>query len=97
MFSKQYCVYILTNPNHTVLYVGITNDLKRRCFEHRNKLADGFTKKYNVYQLMYYEIFIDVQEAIAREKQLKAGSRKKKIKLIETMNPLFEDLYQSIL
>ncbi|MEW6328429.1 MAG: GIY-YIG nuclease family protein [Thermodesulfobacteriota bacterium] len=75
-------VYILTNKRNTVLYTGMTNDLKRRVFEHKEKLVDGFTKKYNVTKLVYYEVFDDPENAILREKQIKAGSRQKKIDLI---------------
>ena len=97
MVQKSYFVYILSNPNRTVLYIGVTNNLAKRVFEHKNKLVKGFTQKYNVNALLYYETFNDSNEAIAREKQLKAGSRKKKIDLIEQMNPLSEDLYKSLL
>ena len=90
-------MYILTNPNHTVLYIGVTNNLIKRVFEHKNKAVLGFTAKYNVSKLLYYETFSDINEAIQREKQLKAGSRRKKIELIEKMNPLLEDLYEKIL
>jgi putative endonuclease len=84
--EKQYYVYIMKNKHNTVLYTGITNDLKRRVYEHKNKLVDGFTKKYNVSNLVYYEVFYDPENAILREKQIKAGSRKKKIELIKSMN-----------
>jgi putative endonuclease len=97
VFTNNYFVYILTNPHHTVLYIGVTNNIVKRVFEHKNKLVAGFTKKYNVHKLLYYEIFNDIQEAINREKQLKAGSRKKKIDLIQTVNPLLEDLYENLL
>jgi len=73
--SKQFYVYIMTNKNNKVLYTGITNDLKRRVYEHKEKLVDGFTKKYNVSKLIYYEIFEDPENAILREKKIKAGSR----------------------
>ena len=95
--ERQYYVYILTNKNNTVLYVGVTNDLVRRVFEHKNKLSDGFTKKYNVDKLVYYEVCSNSLSAIEREKQIKAGSRKKKIILIESMNVEWVDLYSSIL
>ena len=94
--DKQYYIYILTNKNNTVLYVGITNDLVRRIYEHKNKLCQGFTKKYNIDKLVYYEICIDALSAIAREKQLKSGSRKKKILLVESMNIEWVDLYTTI-
>ena len=94
--SKQYYVYIMTNKHNTVLYTGVTNDLVRRTYEHKEKLVKGFTKKYNVNKLVYYEITDDVYSAITREKQIKAGSRKKKIDLIESMNPEWMDLYDSL-
>ena len=91
--KKLYCVYIITNKNNTVLYTGVTSDLKRRVYQHKEKLADGFTKKYNVVKLVYYEVFRDVKNAILREKQLKGGSRAKKIALVEKLNPKWKDLY----
>jgi putative endonuclease len=94
--SKQYYVYIMTNKNNRVLYTGITNDLKRRVYEHKEKLIDGFTKKYNVSKLVYYEIFEDPENAILREKKIKAGSRQKKIDLIYSMNKEWCDLYEEI-
>jgi putative endonuclease len=93
---KQYYVYIMTNKHNTVLYVGVSNDLKRRVHQHKSKDASSFTKKYNVDKLVYYETCEDVEAAIAREKQLKGGSRKKKIDLIETCNPDWKDLYEEI-
>ena len=84
--SKQYYVYIMTNKRNTVLYTGVTNDLRRRVYEHREKLVDGFTGKYNIIKLVYYEIFQDPENAIIREKHLKAGSRQRKIDLINQMN-----------
>lgn len=86
----------MTNKNNTVLYTGMTNNLIRRVYEHKEKLIDGFTKKYNCTKLVYYEIFSNPYDAIAREKQIKAGSRKKKIVLINTMNPEWNDLYNQI-
>ena len=91
--SKQYYVYIMTNKNNRVLYTGITNDLKRRAYEHKEKLIDGFTKKYNVSKLVYYEALEDPENAILREKKIKAGSRQKKIDLINTINQEWADLY----
>ena len=91
--SKQYYVYIMTNKRNTVLYTGVTNDLRRRVYEHREKLVDGFTGKYNIIKLVYYEIFQDPENAIIREKHLKAGSRQKKIDLINQMNKEWRDLY----
>ncbi|MFW6118238.1 MAG: GIY-YIG nuclease family protein [Chloroflexota bacterium] len=79
MMTKQYYVYIMTNNRNTVLYVGVTNNLMKRVYEHKAKLVDGFTKKYNIVKLVYYEIFEDIENAILREKQIKNGSRHKKI------------------
>jgi putative endonuclease len=90
---KNYCVYILTNKNNTVLYVGVTNNLTRRIWEHKSKLIEGFTKKYNVDKLVYFESFDNSGDAIKREKQLKAGSRKKKVELINKLNPEWKELY----
>ena len=87
MGFKQYCVYILTNSRHTVLYTGVTNNLERRLSEHKDKLGSAFTRKYNVDQLVYYECGDDISVAIAREKQIKAGSRQDKIDLINGINP----------
>ena len=88
---NQYYVYIVTNGVRT-LYIGVTNDLTRRVYEHQHKLTDGFTKKYNVTMLVYYEVTTDVQSATAREKQLKGWRRSKKIDLIEASNPEWVDL-----
>jgi putative endonuclease len=90
--ERQYCIYILTNQNNTVLYTGVTNNLPRRVYEHKAKLVDGFTKRYNVNKLVYYEVFEQVENAILREKQIKGGSRAKKIALIKSMNPKWSDL-----
>ena len=94
--NQQYFIYIMTNKNNTVLYTGVTNNLVRRIYEHKNKLIDGFTKKYNIINLVYYEIFNDPSSAIHREKQIKGGSRQKKINLINSVNPKWNDLYESI-
>ena len=94
--EKQYHIYIITNAHNTTLYVGVTSNLVQRIFQHKNKLVEGFTKKYNLHKLVYFEQTQDVQSAIAREKQLKSGSRKKKIALIEKANALWEDLYSDI-
>ncbi len=94
---KQYYVCISTNPQNNVLYTGVTNNLIKRIWEHKNKLVSGFTSKYNINKLVYYEVFEDINDAIAREKQIKGGSREKKLKLIESSNPLFGDLYNSII
>ena len=93
----MYFVYILTNNNNKVLYVGITNDLVRRIYEHKQKIIDGFTKRYNVNKLVYFEQTSDVNSAISREKQLKSFSRDKKENLINHYNPQWNDLYDSIL
>lgn len=90
---KNYYIYILTNKINTVLYVGVTSDIVRRIWEHKSKLTEGFTKKYNVDKLLYYEKFDDPNSAIAREKQLKAGSRKKKLDLIKSFNKDWKDLF----
>ena len=87
-----YYVYILTNWNNKVMYIGVTNDLERRLYEHINKLADGFTKKYNVHKLVYFEETNDIDVAIAREKQLKGWRRDKKNALVESQNPSWRDL-----
>lgn len=79
------------------MYVGITSDLVKRIYEHKNHLVDGFTKKYSLKKLVYYEIFENIENAILREKQIKGGSREKKLQLVEKENPSFEDLYQTIL
>ena len=92
MNDNQYFVYIITNKNNTVLYTGVTNDLIRRKYEHKNKLIKGFSQKYNLDKLVFYEITNDVNSAITREKQIKASSRIKKIKLIEDKNPDWNDL-----
>jgi len=88
---KQYYVYIATNKSFT-LYIGVTNDLARRMHEHQNKMVKGFTSKYNIDKLVYYEIFNNPSEAIIAEKRIKGWTRKKKIDLIKTINPNFEEL-----
>jgi len=92
----QYYVYILTNKYNTVLYIGITGDLIKRVFEHKNKIVAGFTEKYNVNKLVYYEVFEDVYEAISREKYLKSKKRSVKIQLIEKRNPRWADLFDDL-
>ena len=96
MINKKYYVYIITNKWNTTFYVGITSNLIKRIYQRKNKLADGFSKRYNLTKLVYYEQFENPEEAIIREKQLKAGSRKKKTDLIEKDNPDFNDLYDNI-
>ena len=92
----MFYIYAMTNITNSVLYIGITNDLKRRAFEHKNKLVEGFTKKYNISKLVYYEIYADAYTAISREKQLKRWKRDKKNALINSKNPNWEDLYEKL-
>ena len=92
MLNKNYYVYIITNWNNNVMYIGVTNDLVRRLYEHKNKFYDGFTKKYNLNKLVYFELFIDINEAIRREKEIKKWRREKKNKLVESINPAWRDL-----
>jgi putative endonuclease len=89
---KDYYVYIMTNQYNTVLYVGVTNDLLRRVQEHKDGVNNGFTSRYRIKKLVYYEISGDVESAILREKQIKGGSRAKKLQLIDEMNPDWQDL-----
>ena len=91
-------VYIMTNEYNTTLYTGVTSDLKRRVFEHKNNFhPDSYTAKYKTYKLVYYEGFHRIEEAIGREKQIKAGTRKKKTEIISKLNPKWIDLYNDIL
>jgi len=90
--KSQYYVYMLTNKNNRVLYIGITNDLPRRIYEHKNKLINGFTKKYNLNKLIYYETTEDIFSALEREKQLKNWHREWKLNLINNFNPKWIDL-----
>jgi len=92
MDNKIYYVYIMTNRNNNVLYTGITNDLERRIYEHKNKMIKGFTYKYNINKLVYFEQTSDVEAAIVREKQIKSGSRQKKVDLINSINDKWDDL-----
>ena len=94
--NKQYYIYLLGNKNNTTIYTGITSDLKRRIWEHKNKITKGFSSRYNLDKLLYYEILNDPENAIIREKQIKSGSREKKTKLIESMNPKWIDLYDNL-
>jgi len=96
MDARQFYVYILTNWKNTVLYTGVTNDLKRRVYEHKEKPVEGFTKRYNLTKLVYYEIAETAEAAILREKQIKAGSRQKKVELVEAMNKEWLDLYTDL-
>lgn len=86
----------MTNKRNNVLYTGITNNLKKRVYEHKEKLVDGFTKKYNINKLVYYEIFDSSCSAATREKQIKGTSRQKKVNLIKTLNPDWDDLYDYV-
>lgn len=94
---KSGYVYILTNQPNGTLYIGVTSDLRKRIWQHKNKHADGFTAKYHLDKLVYYEIFEDIESAIYREKRLKEWQRKWKISLIQKMNPLWKDLYAEII
>ena len=94
--DKQYYVYIMTNKTDTVLYTGVTNDLSRRIYQHKTKSIKGFTKKYKITKLVYYEIFDDVENAILREKQIKGGSREKKLQLVNNINSKWQDLYGNL-
>jgi putative endonuclease len=90
--NRQYIVYLMTNPHNTVIYTGVTSDLHKRTCQHKEKTRKGFTAKYNVNKLVYYEAFDDSVNAIVREKQIKAGSRENKVRLIESINPEWKDL-----
>ena len=94
---RQYFVYIATNITNTTLYTGVTNHLARRSFEHKMGVGSIFTTRYHVTKLVYYELFTDIQRAIEREKQIKAGSRKKKVDLITSMNPQWKDIFEEII
>ena len=91
----MYYVYILTNWSNKVLYIGVTNDLQRRLYEHKNKLVKGFTEKYNINKLVYFDSTTDVKAAIEREKQIKGWTRLKKNDLVESINPQWNDLSES--
>ena len=93
---KNYCVYIITNSRNTVLYTGVTGNLLERINQHKNKLVFSFSSKYNLNKLVYFEVYDDISLAIKREKQIKAGNRKKKFELITKLNPLWKDLYHSL-
>ncbi len=92
MYDKQYCVYVMTNKYNTTLYAGVTSRLEQRVFEHKQKLVPGFTTRYNLTKLVYYECTNDVMSAITREKEVKGWLRKKKVQLIESENPGWKDL-----
>lgn len=93
----NYFVYIMSNTIHTVLYTGVTNNLHRRIAEHKMKLGSKFTRRYQVHKLLYYEIYTDPENAIKREKQIKGGSRQKKINLIKQFNAEWKDLSKEII
>ena len=95
--EKQYCVYILASKKYGTLYIGVTNNLIKRVYQHTENLVDGFTKKYAIHQLVYYEIFDDIYQAICREKQLKQWIRQWKINLIESKNPQWINLTPGLL
>lgn len=95
MLDKTYYVYILTNNYNKVLYTGVTNNLFKRVWEHKNKMHKGFTYKYNIDKLVYFEIYNDVNDAINREKKIKAGNRQKKLDLVNKNNSEWNDLYQN--
>ena len=96
MEDRHYCIYIMTNKTRPVLYTGVTSDLPKRTFEHKEKLVPSFTSRYNINSLVYYEQFSDTYNAITREKQIKSWSRKKKMELVDEMNPHWEDLYERL-
>ena len=95
--SKNYYIYIITNKKNGTLYTGVTNNLIRRIYEHKNKLVEGFSKKYLLDKLVYYEQYSTIEDAILREKQIKGGSRKKKLDLINNFNKEWNDLYEIII
>ncbi len=95
--EKQYYVYIMTNKSDTVLYTGVTNNLIRRVLEHREKATEGLTRRYRVSKLVYYQAGDNIEGAILREKQIKAGSRQDKINLIRSMNPGWQDLFEGLM
>ena len=92
---NDYYVYILTNQNNRVMYIGVTNNLKRRLYEHKNELIEGFTKQYHVHKLVYFEHTTEIKAALEREKQLKGWVRKKKNALVMTRNPEWKDLSEN--
>ena len=96
MASKEYAVYIMTNKHNRVLYTGMTNNLRRRVYGHKTGIGSKFVKKYNVTKLVYFEVGGEAKEALFREHQIKAGSRQKKINLINDFNPEWRDLYEEI-
>ncbi|MDP6127002.1 MAG: GIY-YIG nuclease family protein [Dehalococcoidales bacterium] len=96
MPHRQYFVYILANKTNVALYIGVTNNLRRRVYEHNQEVAKGFTAKYGIDKLVYYEVLNDPENAIIREKRLKGGSRARKNRLVESLNPEWRDLYDEL-
>ncbi len=96
MKQKEYCIYIMTNRVNTVLYTGVTNNLLRRVHEHKTNTVKGFTSRYKLHKLVFFEVTNDVNAAIRREKQIKGGSRQKKIEIINAMNPEWRDLSEGL-
>ena len=96
MWKNDRCVYVLASKRNGTLYVGVTSDLIKRVYEHKHGLADGFTKKYKIHRLVYFEMHEDMNAAITREKQIKKWNRAWKLELIEKNNPAWKDLYESI-
>ncbi|MCH7492148.1 GIY-YIG nuclease family protein [Patescibacteria group bacterium] len=94
---RQYYVYMMTNKFNRVLYVGVTNDLERRVWEHKEKLIDGFTSRYNITKLVYYEVGCDILSTIQREKQIKGWVRRRKVALIKSLNPTWQDLSEDFI
>lgn len=95
--GRVYCFYIMTNDQNTVIYSGVTNDLARRVYEHKNGLGGTFTQRYHICKLVYYEVAESAHTALARENKIKGGSQKKKVDLITRLNPTWKDLYEEIL
>jgi len=94
--NKQCYLYLLTNNNNTTIYIGVTSNLIKRIWQHKNKFAKGFTYKYNINKLVYYEVYDNPENVITREKQIKAGTRENKINLINSMNPEWIDLFDTL-
>ncbi len=95
--DKNYYVYIVTNKKYGVLYIGVTNNLVRRVYEHKHSIIEGFTKRYNINKLVYFEVYDEIEEAILREKRLKKWNRQWKINLIENENSNWDDLYNQLI
>ncbi len=96
MLDNQFFVYILANKTNVALYTGVTRDLKKRVYEHKQKFVKGFAERYDINKLVYFEVFNDPENAIVREKRIKGGSRAKKNRLVESLNPEWRDLYEEI-